>query len=1061
MSSYHRSTSHKRRTKKRPYLQVLLIQELLLYRCNGLSSMKLSTSSHYISTHHPKSSSFSWPTHSSHLCFNSQTTMEDEKSSNRPPNNKPDVTPFNHDIARTLFAPLFFSRYYDKNNNNNNSEEGEQSTSASIRHHYQRPSPFEDPSCAQTAERMLRRMMENRLRSDGRTVCPDRRSFSLVSAAFGRLRCKRGQRMVTWEEESRQVVGGGGQYNKRKLTPVDKLQQLLHLQLQLCHREGWSEDIVPSVDMYNRILKRLAWQSGSYRSQQEHVDGGVSAAEQAWLWLQLMQSLLPPNDITDEENKVLCQPNAITYSHVISALSSYRKPVPSRKMNTNSLISRATIPEVYESIETLAERIDIEIIASEKPQSSKQLTSEWFLTEAEALLAMIEDEYNTATPYMKDNEVGLSKDKVKSALVNAYANLCKGWGRYAVTGGTQRRGDRATKRAHEILSRLEELTSDEVNLHIPSSCYSSVILAYSTSNILSASADAEDVLQRMMSHYGINDPSCFDQSLLSSTFFDVNDVSTAFSGCIAAHSKNNDAPNAEVILNQMIDLYDDGILGADFVPEQRAFGSCIALWGKYDGSKDIREQMKKGRDLPSRRQRIENADRAENILSELERVAEREANKGNKKFVLQATPYNIAILARVQTIKRDKHNKDDKKENERIILHAQSLLDHMEFTMGVSPDPYTYSTLLHAWCQQSAPGNEIAADYAEDLLRRRIEDVDISRMDYKRSRETHQNEIWPNVKHFSSVLKAHARTKSAEGARKALGLLSEMEARFYDASILDDTDTGDENEYHIDQKDVAKPDLVCYSIVIDAFANSRLQEASSVALRLLNAVETKYEQGDISMKPNTRIYTAAILSLVHSPIVEDGHNNNAQQAWSILERMKKNDAPPNSFTFNYIINCAAQTGNDNVDHKMSFEIALRAFQALRKASNEADAGENNCGSADKCHPDSFTFAFMIKACNNLLPPGTLRTKVISMTFREACGAGYLNDAILDRLWVSCSAKEFYNLLDEKPRRSGYQNKSPIQVDDLPSAWSCNSIKKFSSRRSNKGDAWKKEANFNS
>ena len=967
----------------------------------------------------------------------SSTSLDYDSSSNnivRTPNKKPDITPFNFDIGRTIFAPLFLE--------------------SSIRHRFQRPSPFEDPSCAQTAERMLRRMMENRYRSDGRTVCPDGRTFSLVAGAFGRLRCKvnegssRQYKVVKWEEEPTNNTNReeAGYYGKLQMTPADKLQQLLQLQLQLCHREGWSSDIMPAVDMYNRVLKRLAWQSKSFR----HQD---NAAEQAWLWLQLMQSSnsqssLPPNHITDEETRTLCQPNAITYMHVIDAMSSYREM---RKSTSKSLIDDAdsVISTAYDPIDVLAEQIDIEMV-----QSERQLTFEWFLTEAETLLTKIEDLYNTSSEEnCNDRGPNLSRCRIKDALVHVYRCLIEGWGRYAVTAIgddsilLQQQKEHATKRAHELLCRLEGLSDATM---VPSSCYSSVMLALSISGLPSAATDAEDVLQRMMSQYGIQED--FNRSLLPLNSFNVNDVALAFSACIAAHAQNNDAPKAEAVLNRMIDLYDDGVLGADFVPEARAFGSCIALWGKYDpsqlktGSSRRRATKKKGsrKDLPSYQQRLENADRAEDILCQLERVADVEASKGNENFFFDATPYNIAILSRVQTtshVKRDKFsdNNYERNNNEQVILHAQSILDHMEYTMGVRPDPYTYSILLHAWCQQSSPGNEKAADYAEELLRRRIEDVDISKIYDDESSHSHkESEIWPNVKHYSSVLKAHAKTKSAGGAKKALALLSEMEQRFYDASVVDDDDEdgGCDTDYHIDQKYVAKPDLICYSIVIDSFANSRLPEASSVAYRLLNALETKREAGDDSMKANDRVYTAVILSLVHSPFLDDGESdkriNNSQRAWSILERMQKNDVKPNAFTYNYIINCAAEN-NDAEDQKISFEIALRAFQALR--SSEVD------------RPDSFTFAFMIKACNNLIPAGSLRTKIILQTFNECCKAGYVNDTILNRLWQGVTREEFYHIVQEKPKRDvAYHPKSPIQVANLPSAWSKNSGYKYGPRR---------------
>jgi hypothetical protein len=84
-----------------------------------------------------------------------------------------------------------------------------------------------------------------------------------------------------------------------------------------------------------------------------------------------------------------------------------------------------------------------------------------------------------------------------------------------------------------------------------------------------------------------------------------------------------------------------------------------------------------------------------------------------------------------------------------------SLLDHMEYEIKISPDAYTYSILLNAWVQHARPGKEDAADQAENLLRRKIQVSDAGTVCCD------DDEVWPNVKHWSSVLKAHAKTKSA------------------------------------------------------------------------------------------------------------------------------------------------------------------------------------------------------------------------------------------------------------------------------------------------------------
>ena len=205
------------------------------------------------------------------LAAHYSTLSEEAQTATQPPNFSATAT-FNHDIARTLFPPLFFTLYHKYSNQNQQDDQ-----EIAIRQHLKRPSPFEDPSSAQTAERMLRRMMENRYRSDGRTVCPDNRTFNLVAGSYGRLRCRNGVTKVpnigvVWEEEPKLDPQYRMQMNNNNIdateemismTSTDKLQELLQLQLCLCHYEGWPDEIRPSVDIFKRVLRRLAWRSGN------------------------------------------------------------------------------------------------------------------------------------------------------------------------------------------------------------------------------------------------------------------------------------------------------------------------------------------------------------------------------------------------------------------------------------------------------------------------------------------------------------------------------------------------------------------------------------------------------------------------------------------------------------------------------------------------------------------------------------------------------------------------------------------------------------------------------
>ena len=917
---------------------------------------------------------------------------------------------FNSDIARVTFPSLFFSLHHRGGK------------SQIPRHHLSRPSPFEDPASAQTAERMLRRMLQNRQRSDGRTVCPDRRTFGLVAGAYGRLRYVNGRskdfRMVTWDGEESNTHNGRPGAHRAKWTPTDKLVQLLQLQLELCAREGWPGEILPSVTEYNRILKRLARGRQPLR--------GVQALE----LIMLMQSRIPV------ANEVLCKPDSTSFGFAIEAIASFRKP---DKMNEKTIVP----------IHHFARNLGFEF-----PAGSSEMNC---IGEAEVLLEQLESTANSA------------KD-----IFNAYRHLIEGLGRHVVVSEAKHSTQEADReclvhRSVELLVRLEALVQVLPPSYIvPSSVFTSVILALSTIKRRSSAKQAEEILLRMLKYYyHLESFDC--NGLLSSKLFHAKDLSKAFSGAIAAHSSTRDTVGAERVMNKMCEVYEGGAFGNSFVPDARSFGSVIALYGKEHSSRS-------------------NADHCERILSRLEDVALAEKRRG-RTYDLTAQPYNIAMLARVRSVDttrpRHKSSTEEKRAyaeaNSQVILRAQSLLDHMEYSMNVKPDPYTYSILLNAWCKQSRPGNEGPADEAEMLLRRRIEDIDIEKV--YGDAEAHdlpegKVEIWPNARHYASVLKAHAQRRSAAGAKKAVALLSEMEQRHFDATIITDDDAlRTKSGYVVETRDVAKPDLVCYAITIDAFANSRLPEASVVALRLLEAVELKFKNGDESMKPNARLYTAAILSLgknlllarhhfllitsflVHSPYIgedENVHNdrpqNNAKRAWTILERMKENDVRPNSFTYNYIINCCASQQNRHAqDKKEAFGIAVKAFQELR-AATASEPDDSGC-IIDPCHPDSFTYAFMLKCCNNLLGAGSQgHMKVSRQTFKACCSAGYLNDAVLSRLWNGLSPDQFFDLVEVGAKQVSVERHSrecPIKASELPSAWSrcCNSVTRRWSKKS--------------
>ncbi|KAL7510108.1 hypothetical protein ACHAXN_010664 [Cyclotella atomus] len=526
--------------------------------------------------------------------------------------------PYNKDIARTLFPRFFFSLDQHKSTSNEQHQKN-------VRRYPARPCSFQYPNSAQTSERMLRRMMENRYQSDGRTVCPDATTFNLVAGAFGRLRFRtqgesngKFSSQVTWEEEPKvnpafrtnldckynQIVA----YNETNelpglivMTPAMKLQELLQLQLQLCHYENWTETLCPSVETYNRILKRIV--------------GTAGGAEVAWKMYHFMKSPLP---MSDSIGTVVCEPNAKTCLHVIRALTVHK---PAAAPSMHMLKRRGEAPNAkIQPIEELSNELGIELSLTTMPIDSSM---DWFLSEAEKVLKTL-IESHCQMPECKE------RDEVTIILAECISTLLEGWGKYAVLSSSSESKEKAIIRANELLCMLEQLVGADGkgNVDIPSSSYASVILGLSVSNERNSASLAKAILDKMMLQFE------------GSTYFDVEDIVTAYSACIASYAKKNDARGAESVLYDMLDLYDSKVLGDQFVPDSRTFITVLSLYVGPNGYSTSPDQSRG-------HQRLRNADNAENILAELERVMENERAKGNE-FKVDATPYNYAIQARVQ-----------------------------------------------------------------------------------------------------------------------------------------------------------------------------------------------------------------------------------------------------------------------------------------------------------------------------------------------------------------------------------------------------------------------------
>ena len=559
-----------------------------------------------------------------------------------------------------------------------------------------------------------------------------------------------------------------------------------------------------------------------------------------------------------------------------------------------------------------------------------------------------------------DSEVSADDiDELPYLLAEAYDDTLAAWARSGVEG--------APLKAEGLLRRWESLADD--------------IDAWTVDG--DAPAWEDDSGMYVTDEEGLSEENLSPLSLFP--------TSEAYTTVILAHALSNTAigpRKAQELLERTMELYEDGKWG-ECRPDLVAWNAVISSWAS-----------KASTDSGA-------AEEAESVLNRLLRLRDSDDENRYDYLLPDCVSYNAAISGWCHIIgsggqkranKRAQAGDMDNQREKQIeaIERAKTLLDGMELESitnpKAAPNARTYSSLIYA-LTKSGLGRYVIDEAASFLYKMEEQ--------YKRGR----NECRPSLQLYSVIITAYGRSGDADAGHRALDML-------YHLNDL----SGRGGKW-----DTLRPDAVIYASVLDAIGKSRMEGGADIALEILSEVEAVYEETyDELCRPSVRLYTAVIFVL--SQCREDG---NAQKAYEILAQMERRykesgdeSVLPNSFTYNYAMNCAANTLGTLEKKTPAFKVALSAFQSLRKSP------------VDK--PNSFTYAFMIKACNSLLPLGDIRYKVVTQAFKECCDAGMLSNEVLKWLKSGVPLELGRELLGYPDKN--YQN---VQVRDLPAKWSCN------------------------
>lgn len=475
--------------------------------------------------------------------------------------------------------------------------------------------------------------------------------------------------------------------------------------------------------------------------------------------------------------------------------------------------------------------------------------------------------------------------------------------------------------------------------------------------------------------------------------------------------RDADAPkNAERILEEMKKICtnikaDSSSMTTVLLPNSESYTNAILTWTKSNSPE-------KAHDLLN-----ECIDYLEDFSDSLENGEKISSDMEPKLYA-----FNGVIAAWGRNGRIEKAEEVLKKANEMKVKYK-----------NFSPDSFSYNSILNAYAKKDSD--------MQNNLTRMFEIIY-----FMEENKEEQPSISPNCFTYHCVMRVLARTDTETSSIKAVQIAEKMHHLW---------ESGDKSLkptnifYNIAINKVAKskgeinprkaldilnllklsefcdPDIISYTSVIECFSKTDDDAtAAEQSLDLFNeALSIHQEYKDPKMMPNLRTYTMVIQSLSKKPTLDNLIKARAllTQLNDLYKRTNDSQLRPNAYPFNYLLNFAAFTIGTSDDKLKAFKIAANTYNDLRGSG---------------LSPDSFTYAFWFKLCNNLLPEGSVRTKSITYAFEQCKKDGMVTEENLKRLLAGTPSNVLIELLDLKPGTSVATYRK-LRLCDFPPSWSRN------------------------
>mmetsp|Transcript_14781 Transcript_14781/g.27814 ORF Transcript_14781/g.27814 Transcript_14781/m.27814 type:complete len:924 (-) Transcript_14781:1703-4474(-) len=329
------------------------------------------------------------------------------------------------------------------------------------------------------------------------------------------------------------------------------------------------------------------------------------------------------------------------------------------------------------------------------------------------------------------------------------------------------------------------------------------------------------------------------------------------------------AQAAEDILDVMISEFQKGKF--QLAPNLETFNGCMNAWAHCCSTEQHEDDA---------------AFRVEGILDKLTMLRGMSSKNGTLSNLAPDTvTYNTIIKAYA--------NRSDTKRAESILERLVSLYQKTG-EERLRPDLISYSTVLNAYAKAAALDAN-ASKKSEEILMKMIS------MQKEMLNEGDDRIV--NNWCFNTVLNAYA----AQGAgARASSLLSLMETM------------GESDE-------MLKPDTYSYNTVLKALANSNEKGSVERARQILEKMERRHANGDISVKPDAITYNTVILAYGNNGGIGAGN-----EAKDIVERMQNRfiqgdlECKPTSSTYTSLIK-AFNWETDSIHHAEEVLLSLKSY----------------------------------------------------------------------------------------------------------------------------------------